>query len=488
MPAIELSALAAAVGGRLEGPESTEIVDVVHDSRRVKPGCLFVAIRGAAHDGHDHVPGAVAAEAAAVCVERSVAVDVPQLVVSDTRAALPILAAETWGHPSRQVPVVGITGTNGKTTVTYMLEAIFTADRLRTGVIGTVGARLTGGRGDTRRLHLDRTTPESSDLQRLLAEMVDDGVEVVAMEVSSHALELGRVTATNFRVGAFTNLSQDHLDFHGDMEAYFAAKARLFDGVGSAVVCTDDSWGRRLADELTDRRDLELITVGRGAEVSATDSETNRSGSVFTVSYGGEQLRVTLPLPGEFNIANALVAIGCARVLGASPSAVVDGLAALAPIPGRMERLEHEGSFSVYVDYAHTPDGIDVVISAARVVTDGRVIVVIGAGGDRDRAKRPLMGTAAGAADVVIVTSDNPRTEDPAAIIADVAAGIPDATELVVEPDRRTAIESAIGFARDDDVVLILGKGHEQGQDLGTTVIPFDDTTVARRALQEARA
>ncbi|MDH3308263.1 MAG: UDP-N-acetylmuramoyl-L-alanyl-D-glutamate--2,6-diaminopimelate ligase [Acidimicrobiia bacterium] len=483
MPGVDLASLATTIGGSVVGDGSVRVADVVHDSRMANPTALFVAIRGFQADGHDFVASAVARGAAAVCVEQPGEPGVPQLVVANTRLALGPLAAEVWGHPSRAIPVVGLTGTNGKTTVTHMLEAIFTADHRRTGVIGTIGARLSGGSGDTRRLRLERTTPESSDLQRLFAEMVEDEAGVIAMEVSSHALSLGRVDGTRFAVAAFTNLSLDHLDFHPDMDAYFEAKATLFDRAPNAVVCIDGPYGRRLADRISRRTDVKLITVGAGGDVSGTITGMTADGADVVVSSDGADLDIHLPLPGEFNVANALVAIGCARALGVPDAATVRGLAAIAPISGRFERIDHDGQFSVFVDYAHTPDGVEVVIAAARRFATGRVIVVIGAGGDRDTGKRPMMGQAASAADLVILTSDNPRSEDPDVIISHVRRGVSAGVDLIIEPDRRAAIGAALGEAGPGDVVLILGKGHEQGQEIGTQVLPFDDRSVAVQVL-----
>ena len=480
---IALATLAAAVSGQVVGDGAAPVSDVRHDSRAAGPGDLFVAVRGLRTDGHRFLTAAVAAGAVAVCVERAVpGAGAPQLVVADTRAALGPLAALVHGDPSHRLPVVGVTGTNGKTTVTHLLEAIAAAAGLRPGVIGTLGARLDG-----RPVPLARTTPEASDLQRMLARMADEGVALVAMEVSSHALALRRVDATRFRVAAFTNLTQDHLDFHGDMDAYFAAKAGLFDPgrAADAVVWVDDPWGRRL---LNHELGGAATTAGwDDADVTARDVVLGPGGARFRLVTPAGGVPVTLALAGRFNVANAVVAAACAHVLGVPLQAIAAGLAAVERIPGRFERISPAGGGPVVVvDYAHTPAGIAAAVAAGRELAAGRVIVVAGAGGDRDRDKRAAMGAAAAAADVAVITSDNPRTEPPAAIVAAVAAGARAAGggEVVEIVDRRAAIAAAVAGAGDEDLVLILGKGHETGQDLGDRVIPFDDRDEAREALQ----
>jgi UDP-N-acetylmuramoyl-L-alanyl-D-glutamate--2,6-diaminopimelate ligase len=485
MPRLE--ELAATVdGSKVIGSGNPVIIDATHDSRTVKPGSLFMAIRGSAADGHDFIPQAVASGAAAVCVDHRVESDLPQLQVPSTRAALGPLSAAVWGHPSRNFRLVGVTGTNGKTTVTHMIEAITTAAGQRTGLIGTIGARVIGGSThEAIRIPLVRTTPEATDLQRLFAEMAVAGADVVAMEVSSHALSLGRVAGTEFAIGAFTNLSQDHLDFHQTMEDYFAAKASLFDSVPIAVVQADNAWGRRLIERLPET--TTIMSVGDGGEVTATGVTLHVDHSTFTLNLDSGSLPVRLPIAGRFNIDNALVAAGCARQLRISLDVIVRGLSALLPVPGRFELVQSESGLDVVVDYAHTPDGVENAVAAGRAMTAGRLIVVIGAGGDRDQAKRPRMGAAAAAADWVFVTSDNPRSERPDDIIAQVVDGIDDASCVTVEPDRRRAISAAVGLARPGDLVMILGKGHEQGQDIGGVIYPFDDRTVAREAMGIAR-
>ena len=469
---VTLGRLATVTAGQLVGPADVEINDVTHDSRSAGPGDLFVAIRGSNRDGHDFIAGA---NASAACVEDLADVALPQIVVADTRRVLPLLAAEVHGHPSRRLDVVGVTGTNGKTTVTHMLASVVSASGRLPGVVGTVGARI----GDDR-VDIERTSPEATDFQRLLARMVAKKVQVAAVEVSSNAVVLGRVDATEFRVVAFTNLSQDHLDFHTDMEEYFAAKARLFtDGAGSAVICVDEVWGRRLV-ELTDR---DVITTGSRGIIRARSLVDGLEMSRFDLVTPEGAVPIELPIGGSFNVSNALVAAGCARVLGLSLEAIGTGLMNMEPIPGRMEVIDAGQEFRILVDYAHTPDGINEVLDTVRPLVAGRTLVVVGAGGDRDQAKRPAMGEAVSRADVAFITSDNPRTEDPAEIVAQVAAGAGEAAELVLEPNRRTAIEMAISIAEAGDVVLILGKGHEPGQEIGGRVIPFDDRVVAREAV-----
>ena len=480
--AVMLSDLATAAADhhpRLVGPD-VAVADLHHDSRSVATGDGFVAIPGASVDGHDFVDGAIACGAAAVVVEHEMAVDVPQLVVSDTRRALPMLAATVHGLPSKELTVVGITGTNGKTTVAHMVEAIATAARRKAGVVGTVGGRIGG-----EPIPLSRTTPEATDLQRLLRRMVDAGVDVVALEVSSHALVLGRADAVDFDVVAFTNLSQDHLDFHGSMEHYAAAKLRLFDPARArrAVVWIDDPVGADIA-ALTA---LDVTSVGRhaNADVRGRVLGLTGSGSVIEVTSAWGSARIELPLAGGFNADNALVAVACALEIGIGLTEISEGLGRLGVVPGRFERVDRGQDFTVVVDYAHTPDAVAAMVTSAGELTRGKVIVVVGAGGDRDAAKRPAMGAAAATADVAVITSDNPRSEDPAAIIDAVVGGVPGDRAVRVEPDRAKAIAVAIAQARAGDIVLILGKGHEQGQEAAGVVVPFDDRLAAAAALEQ---
>ena len=478
--------LLSTLADRIPGPASVigddvSIDDVTHDSRAVKVGDLFVAVRGLVMDGHDFVDAALAAGAAAVAVDRAADATYSQLVVQDTRASLGPLAAAVHGEPSQRVAVVGITGTNGKTTVTHLIESIVAAGGGTPGVIGTVGARIAGDH-----IALSRTTPEASDLQRLLARMVEADVDVVAVEVSSHALALHRVDGVWFRVVAFTNLMQDHLDFHGDMDSYLAVKSRLFDVAGAerAVVGVDDEAGRSIA--ATAQMPVTTVALDQAADITATDVEMTLDGSTFTVITPEGSYRASMPLPGLFNIRNALLAAAIARELRCTQETIAAGLAVVGAIPGRFETVDEGQPFGVVVDYAHTPDAIAAMIESAHRLTDGRVIAVVGAGGDRDRAKRAAMGRAAAGADLVVLTSDNPRSEDPLVIIAEVAAGLASGAEAFTEPDRRLAIRSAVAHAEKGDLVLILGKGHETGQEVDGTIHPFDDRMVAAEELRAA--
>jgi len=459
------------------------VCEITHDSRQVEPGSIFVAIRGESFDGHDFVQAAIDRGATAIIVEERQQGSIAQIVVADSREALAWAARTVFGDPDTSLVIAGVTGTNGKTTVTHMVEAIMAAADIPVGIIGTLGARI-GGSG----LPIARTTPEASDLQRILASMRNEGVGVVLMEVSSHAIQLRRTDAIRFSVMGFTNLTQDHLDFHGDMETYFAVKQRAFapKRTDSAVVNVDDSWGARLAD----RSPVPILTVSIGgdSDLSATDVVSTSTGSSFVVSTPAGSVSVDLPLLGLFNISNALVAVGIALKLDISPTAIGAGLRGLKPIPGRMEVIPHDGPFAVVVDYAHTPDAISAVLASARSVVSGRVIAIFGAGGDRDSQKRSLMGAAAARlADVAIITTDNPRSEDPAEIAAEISQGAEAQLHATVETvlDRRLAIRRGIAVAEPGDMVLVLGKGHEQGQDVGTEVLPFDDRQVVVAALRD---
>ena len=455
------------------------VSDVTHDSRLVKPGDLFVAVRGFDSDGHEFVDQALEAGAAAVVVDHAAEASYSQLVVEDTRRALGPLASAVHGEPSQRMAVVGVTGTNGKTTVTHLVESIVAASGLTPGVIGTVGARVAGEHGI-----LPRTTPEASDLQRLLGEMVEADVDVAAVEVSSHALALHRVAGTRFRIAAFTNLMQDHLDFHGDMDSYLAAKRMLFDPAWAAraVVAIDDEAGMSIAADA--QLPVTTVAVGTDADITAADIELTMEGSTFTVRSSLGDLAVALPIPGEFNIQNALVAVAIARALEIPDEAIVAGLAAVDTVPGRFEPVTGDQPFAVIVDYAHTPDAIAAAIRSARLLADGSVIAVVGAGGDRDQEKRPAMGAEVAAADLVVVTSDNPRSEDPDVIIESVVSGVPEDASVITEPDRRRAIRTALSRAEKGDLVLILGKGHEQGQEIAGTIHPFDDRLVVAEELE----
>ncbi len=458
------------------------IGEVAYDSREVQPGALFFCVPGLEADGHDFAAAAVTEGAVALVVERWLeAVEVPQMLVGSVRSAMGPISAAVFGKPAETMSCVGITGTNGKTTVTYLIESIFKQAGMVAGVIGTTGARIDG-----RSVDLKRTTPEAPDLHRLLARMRDEGVDGLAMEVSSHALAQGRVDGARFDVAVFTNLTQDHLDYHGNMQDYFAAKARLFEPAHSrsAAVNLDDPWGSRLlAAPLIPTTSF---GVGSAADLRATRVVSGAHGIAFRAG----ELDVRSGLRGAFNVSNCLAAIAAARALGLPDPAIEAGIASLTGVPGRVEPVEAGQRFLVVVDYAHTPDSILGVLRAARQLTTGRVIVVLGCGGDRDRVKRPLMGAAATSiADLSILTSDNPRSEDPAAILADMEPGaIQGRGRYVIEPDRRTAIRIAVREASKGDVVVIAGKGHETYQDIATGRVPFDDRLVARTELLELGA
>ena len=459
----------------------TPVTGIAYRSDAVQPGFAFFCIRGFAHDGHDFAQDAIDRGASALVVERELPhLDVPQFLVPESRIALALAAAEFYGHPSRAMQLAGITGTNGKTTTTYLLDSIMRAAGRITGIVGTVETRVAG-----ERLPASRTTPESSDLEALLARMLEAGVSSAALEVSSHAIDLHRVDGLRFAVVAFTNLTQDHLDYHTTLEEYFMVKRRLFMDfdVAARVINIDDPVGRSLAEEVE-----APITVSQdsSATVRAQDVALAADGSRFELVVGGETASVRLPLAGAYNVSNALVAAGCALACGVDLATIVRGLELAPQVPGRLERVDCGGAFSVIVDYAHTPDSLEKAIVAVKAVTPGRVVVVFGCGGDRDLEKRPLMGTVAGLnADFTIVTSDNPRSEDPVGIILQIEDGlrITDAT-WEVEIDRGRAIARAISLARPGDAVLIAGKGHEDYQIFADRRVHFDDREVARRELE----
>ena len=445
------------------------VLDITHDSREVRPGWAFACVPGRSSDGHAFAADAVAAGASALLVERVLALDVSQVVVRDVRRVLGSVAAAVHGHPARRLRTVGVTGTNGKTTTTHLLGAILRAAGLATQELGT----LTGV----------RTTPEATDLQRRLADLVDDGVDAVVMEVSSHALALHRVAGMRFDVSVFTNLGRDHFDLHESVEEYFRAKASLFTPALTdvGIVNFDDPYGQLLADV------AEIETVG-----FSLDDADDVSVGLGAIDFVWRGHRVHVPIGGAFNVPNALAALTAAERLGIDAATAIGGLATATRVPGRFEVVSDEAldPFSVVVDYAHTPDGLTSVLGTARAVAppNGRVVVVFGCGGDRDTDKRGLMGAAAVAgADAVVVTSDNPRHEDPSAIIDAIVAGIDprDRIAVVTEADRRRAIELALGVARAGDVVVIAGKGHETTQTVGDEVRPFDDRAVARELLRE---
>jgi UDP-N-acetylmuramoyl-L-alanyl-D-glutamate--2,6-diaminopimelate ligase len=475
---VRLEELARVAGGaRIVGDAATEVVELAYDSRRVRVGTLFFCVPGEKVDGHEFAAAAVEAGASGLVVERELPkLEVAQVVVEDARAAMAPLAARFYGDPTSDLKVAGITGTNGKTTTAFLLREILESAEVRCGLLGTV-KQVVGGVEE----EVERTTPEAIDLQGTFRRMLERGDRTCAMEVSSHALVLHRADEIHFDVALFTNLTQDHLDFHADMEDYFRSKRRLFEmGPKTAIVNVDDPYGKRLAEE------FECVTfsaAGAEADLVAGDVGLGSGGAEFVVNG---KTPVSTRLSGHFNVANALGALAAATALGVGLNQAATGLSAAPPPPGRFEPVDEGQSFSVLVDYAHTPDSLENVLRAARPLTAGRVIVVVGAGGDRDRDKRPKMGRAAAkGADFVIFTSDNPRSEDPATIVAEVKAGAGSGDGIEAIIDRREAIAQALVYAEPGDTVVIAGKGHEQGQEFEDgRKLPFDDRDVAREELR----
>jgi UDP-N-acetylmuramoyl-L-alanyl-D-glutamate--2,6-diaminopimelate ligase len=457
------------------GAPEVEIAGLAYSTQSVVPGSLFFCVPGFRADGHDFAPDAVARGAVALVCQRPLGLGVPEVIVDDVRAAMGPAAARFYGDPTRELEVVGVTGTNGKTTTAFLLRHVLEAGGRQTGLLGTV-KRVVGGVEE----EVERTTPEAIDLQATFRAMLDKGDRACAMEVSSHALELGRVAGIRFACRVFTNLTQDHLDFHETMEAYFTAKRRLFEEPGLAVVNLDDEYGRRIAAE------VEAVTFGvdTDADYRARGIDFDLMGSRFVCETPDGELELESPLPGLFNVQNVLGAVAAARSLGVPGETIAAALPSFGRVPGRFEPVDEGQDFGVLVDYAHTPEALENVLLAAREVTRGRLHVVFGAGGDRDRGKRPLMGAAARRlADRVLVTSDNPRSEDPEAILDAIMEGAgPDAER---ETDRRRAIARAIDTAEPGDIVVIAGKGHEQGQEFENgRKEPFDDVSEARSALR----
>lgn len=458
------------------GAPGVEVRSLAYSTGDVAAGTLFFCVRGFRADGHDFAREAISRGAVALVVERELGLGVPEVVVPDVRASMGPIASRFYGEPTRELQVVGITGTNGKTTTAFLTRSVLEAHGTQCGLIGTVKYVVGGTESEA-----TRTSPEAIDLQRSFRAMLDAGDRACAAEVSSHALELRRTAGIEWACRVFTNLTQDHLDFHKTMEDYFLAKRRLFvEGDAPSVVNVDDPYGRRLAEQV----DAITYSIGGEADFQASDVEFDASGSSFTVTTAGASARVRTALPGLFNISNALAAIAATMQLGLSLEDATAALSGAERVPGRLEPVDEGQDFAVLVDYAHTPDSLENVLRAARELTQGRLHVVFGAGGDRDRDKRPLMGAAAVEyADRVIVTSDNPRSEDPATIVEQILEGTGDSAEH--ELDRRHAIALAIESAQAGDVVVIAGKGHEQGQEFENgRKEPFDDVTVAREALR----
>jgi len=483
-----------------------EVFDIAHDSRKVRPGSLFVAVRGFHSDGHQFIPQAVQNGAAAIVAEKghyeTAFRETPLIMVDDTRRALALLAAAFYGYPSRRLTLVGITGTNGKTTTTYLIKSIIEAARRKAGLIGTIDYRV----GD-KVYTAPNTTPESLDIQRLLAEMVGLGAEYCVMEVSSHALALGRTIGCEFAVAGFTNLTQDHLDFHENMESYFRVKLLLFAGLSprsSAVINFDDA----RATEIISATRAKVMTTGLSER-----ADIHPSGSIghgvhglsFSASTPSGTISVESSLVGRHNIYNILSAIGIGWALGFAADDIARGISTMKAVPGRMEKVDEGQPFCVVADYAHTEDALVRLLEAVREISAGKVITVFGCGGDRDRTKRPKMGAAAvNGSDIVIVTSDNPRTEDPLSIIGEIEKGmeergvrvpvydlasatVPGKTPYCVIPDRHEAVAAAIKLAEKGDIVVLAGKGHEDYQIIGDRKLHFDDREIAREEIRKRR-
>lgn len=473
--------------GRMVVTHDVEVSAIQYDSRKIARGGCFVAIRGTGVDGHRFISTAISNGASVVVLEDDAILPdsyfmhagVAKVVVPDSRKALAQLAANYYDHPSKKLSLIGVTGTNGKTTTTHIIKSILEASGETVGLIGTIEYAI----GSTT-FPATHTTPESLELNELLSRMVKAGCTSVSMEVSSHALHQSRVVGLAYRAAVFTNLTQDHLDYHGSMEEYCRAKKILFDGLpaeASAVINQDDSWGLKIVQDSAAQKVLYSATGE--ATVSARDIKLSIEGTVMTVLHNGQSTAVTSPLVGQFNAYNILAAFSTGIALGLSPEVIRQGIGSLKAVRGRFERMSSPKGWTAIVDYAHTPDALEKCLHAIRDVlpknAEGKIITVFGAGGDRDKTKRPLMGAVAGSlSDVVLVTSDNPRTEEPGQIIKDILEGIPAGTTTLQQPDRRKAIEQAVSMARAGDVILIAGKGHEDYQVIGTERIHFSDQEV----------
>ncbi|WP_028611228.1 UDP-N-acetylmuramoyl-L-alanyl-D-glutamate--2,6-diaminopimelate ligase [Paenibacillus harenae] len=481
------------ITSRLVGDGETELTGIGNDSRTIQAGQLFICLRGHRVDGHLFAQEAAAAGAAAIIAEREQEVNIPQLIVRDARLAMAVVANHFYGYPSQDVKLIGVTGTNGKTTTTYLIEQILNDQNRATGVIGTIELRYAG-----LSFPMSSTTPQTLQLQQYLSRMRDAGTEYCAMEVSSHALEQGRVKGCRFRTAVFTNLSQDHLDYHETMSRYAAAKGLFFSRLGNAykaketersyaVLNADDEVAAAYA-ELT-AADVVTYGIDHPADVRASNIRITAKGTTFRVSTFRGDADVTLQMAGKFNVYNALAAMSAVLIEGVELEAITSSLSSIPGVPGRVEAVHAGQDFAVIVDYAHTPDGLDNVLRAVREFAEKRIICVFGCGGDRDRTKRPLMGAIAAAhAEHMIITSDNPRTEEPERIMKDIEAGLINSNinhekyELIA--DRKAAIQKAVEMASPGDVVLIAGKGHETYQDINGIKHPFDDRIVAKEAIR----
>lgn len=468
----------------VEGPLDHDITGITYDSRRVMPGNLFVAVRGERTDGHRFVEAAIDRGASAVLLERDAGFNprATRIKVADTRRTMALASAQFYNHPSQQLKVAGVTGTNGKTTTAFMIQSVMESAGVSAGLLGTVQYQI-----GLRVIPAARTTPESVEIQEMMSQMLRAGCGGVSMEVSSHALDQSRVAGVDFDVAVFTNLSHDHLDYHHTMENYFEAKAKLFSALGTlrkagrAVVNADDAYGRELIKRLGGEDAVLSYGVSSAASIRAEDVRVSADGSYFVACTPRGRIPISLPLIGRYNVSNALAAIGAGLVLGFDLPTIERGLAGLRPVPGRLEVVDVGEEFKVYIDYAHTADALRNVLLTVGELTRGRLIVVFGCGGDRDKGKRKPMGQAAcELADFSILTSDNPRTEDPREILRQIEQGFPPSARghyQVIE-DRREAIERALDIARAGDSVLIAGKGHETYQEFADIVVPFNDRQV----------
>ncbi|HYF36274.1 MAG TPA: UDP-N-acetylmuramoyl-L-alanyl-D-glutamate--2,6-diaminopimelate ligase [Prosthecobacter sp.] len=473
------------------GDLDTPIQGLTYDSRKAGPGIAFVALRGGVADGHDFIPKAVAAGAAAIIAEQAPPDDVttPWVHVRFSRIALAQAAAAVYGQPGKAMNIAAVTGTNGKTTTAFLVHHLLNKAQQRCGLLGTVFYDLGGVQ-----VPATHTTPESLEIHQLLAQMRDNGCRAVAMEVSSHALDQDRVHGLDYAAGIFTNLTQDHLDYHGSMDAYFKAKTRLFEKIasqkkGRIIINSDDAWGRKLITQFEHTGRLTKFGFGVGADLRAINPRYDLTGSSFELEFKGRSFLVRLPLIGDFNVYNALGALAAAHAMGLNLRESVNHLKQSPQVPGRLERVTENTNFRVFVDYAHTPDALENVLKTARALRPNRIITVFGCGGDRDRTKRPKMAAAAEAgSDICVLTSDNPRSEDPEHIMADAAKGFARPKKNAMIADRREAIHVALYGARPGDIVLIAGKGHEDYQEIQGKKHPFDDRKVVRQLLQQMRA
>lgn len=466
----------------IKGNRNVRVSGITYDSRRVNRNYLFVAIKGLVHDGHDFMEEAVSKGAAAIICENfneNLPHTVCQIAVTDSRKALAYASKAFYDNVSERLKLIGVTGTNGKTTTTYLIKKILENSGCKVGLIGTISVKI----GD-RDIPTERTTPEASDLHHLFYQMYQEGVEYVVMEVSSHSLEFHRVKGCSFEAGIFTNISQDHLDFHKNLSDYYEAKKKLFLQSKKAIINKDDFYGGKLIEELA----IPVFTygIGKDADVIARDIEISSKGVEFTVKTGNEAAEMFLKIPGKFSVYNALAATTACLALGIDLSTIKNGLLQVEGVPGRFELIDEGQGFAVIVDYAHTPDGLQNILNTVKEFASGKIITVFGCGGDRDKNKRPKMGRiAAELSDLCIITSDNPRSEDPKGIIREIEEGVKPVTKNYVKiVDRRDAIGYAINTAQAKDIVIIAGKGHETYQVMGDKMIPFDDREIAREMIR----